>query len=169
MLKRIVIGLAGVAIVGLMGFSALAWRPAIAPIDPPAAASFPTELIAKGQALAGAGYCAVCHTRQGGEPFAGGYGLRTPFGTIFSTNLTPEPETGIGRWSLEAFTRAMNEGAPTLDSCANYALSEPDLLAFTAPRRALALAHRNRKPIRVNRPKPSESSQVFGAPAAFGR
>jgi hypothetical protein len=63
----------------------------------------------------------------------------------------------------------MNEGAPTLDSCANYALSEPDLLAFTAPRRALALAHRNRKPIRVNRPKPSESSQVFGAPAAFGR
>jgi len=109
-LKRIVIGLAGVAIVGLMGFSALAWRPAIAPIDPPAAASFPAELIAKGQALAGAGYCAVCHTRQGGEPFAGGYGLRTPFGTIFSTNLTPEPETGIGRWSLEAFTRAMNEG-----------------------------------------------------------
>jgi mono/diheme cytochrome c family protein len=109
-LKRIVIGVAGVAIVGLMGFSALAWRPAIAPIDPPAAASFPTELIAKGQALAGAGYCAVCHTRQGGEPFAGGYGLRTPFGTIFSTNLTPEPETGIGRWSLEAFTRAMNEG-----------------------------------------------------------
>ena len=110
MLKRIVIGLAGVAIVGLMGFSALAWRPAIAPIDPPAAASFPAELIAKGQALAGAGYCAVCHTRQGGEPLAGGYGLRTPFGTIYTTNLTPEPQTGIGRWSLEAFTRAMNEG-----------------------------------------------------------
>jgi mono/diheme cytochrome c family protein len=110
MLKRIVIGLVGLAVVGLLGFSALAWRPAIAAIDPPAAASFPAELIAKGQALAGAGYCAVCHTRQGGEPFAGGYGLRTPFGTIFSTNLTPEPETGIGRWSLEAFTRAMNEG-----------------------------------------------------------
>src|SRR3984893_5934612 len=110
MLKQNVMGLVGVALLGLLGFSALAWRPAIAPIDPPAAASFPTELIAKGQALAGAGYCAVCHTRQGGEPFAGGYGLRTPFGTIFSTNLTPEPETGIGRWSLEAFTRAMNEG-----------------------------------------------------------
>ena len=110
MLKRVVIGLVGVALLGLLGFSALAWRPAIAPIDPPAAASFPAELITKGQALAGAGYCAVCHTRQGGELFAGGYGLRTPFGTIFSTNLTPEPETGIGRWSLEAFTRAMNEG-----------------------------------------------------------
>ncbi len=52
----------------------------------------------------------MCHTRQGGQPFAGGYGLRTPFGTIYSTNITPEPETGIGRWSLEAFTRAMHEG-----------------------------------------------------------
>jgi mono/diheme cytochrome c family protein len=110
MLKRVVIGLVGVALLGLLGFSALAWRPAIAPIDPPAAASFPAELIAKGQALAGAGYCAVCHTRQGGEPLAGGYGLRTPFGTIYTTNLTPEPQTGIGRWSLEAFTRAMHEG-----------------------------------------------------------
>jgi mono/diheme cytochrome c family protein len=109
-LKRVVIGLVGVALLGLLGFAALAWRPAIAPIDPPAAASFPAELIAKGQALAGAGYCAVCHTRQGGEPLAGGYGLRTPFGTIYSTNLTPEPQTGIGRWSLEAFTRAMHEG-----------------------------------------------------------
>ena len=97
MLKRVVIGLVGVALLGLLGFSALAWRPAIAPIDPPAAASFPAELIAKGQALAGAGYCAVCHTRQGGELLAGGYGLRTPFGTIYTTNLTPEPQTGIGR------------------------------------------------------------------------
>jgi mono/diheme cytochrome c family protein len=110
MLKRIVIGLVGVAILGLLGFFALAWRPAIAPIDPPAAASFPAELADKGRALAGAGYCAVCHTRPGGEPLAGGYGLRTPFGTIYSTNLTPDPETGIGRWSLEAFTRAMHEG-----------------------------------------------------------
>ena len=41
---------------------------------------------------------------------AGGYGLRTPFGTIYSTNITPDPETGIGRWSLAAFARAMHEG-----------------------------------------------------------
>src|ERR1700731_4161493 len=110
MLKRVVIGVVGVAMLGLLGFFALAWRPAIAPIDPPAAASFPAELVAKGRALAGAGYCAVCHTRAGGEPLAGGYGLRTPFGTVISNNLTPDPETGIGRWSLEAFTRAMHEG-----------------------------------------------------------
>jgi mono/diheme cytochrome c family protein len=106
--KRIAV--AGVGVLCLLGFLALAWRPAIAPIDPPAAASFPADLVAKGEVLAGAGYCAVCHTRQGGQPFAGGYGLRTSFGTIYSTNITPEPETGIGRWSLEAFTRAMHEG-----------------------------------------------------------
>src|ERR1700731_5447370 len=93
--KRVVVSVAAVGVLGLLGFFALAWRPAIAPIDLPAKASFSAELIAKGEVLAGAGYCAVCHTRQGGELFAGGYGLRTPFGTIFSTNLTPEPETGI--------------------------------------------------------------------------
>jgi mono/diheme cytochrome c family protein len=109
-LKRIVISVAAVGVLGLLGFVALAWRPAIAPIDPPAKAGFSPELIAKGEVLAGAGYCAVCHTRQGGQLFAGGYAMPTPFGTIYSTNITPEPETGIGRWSLEAFTRAMHEG-----------------------------------------------------------
>jgi mono/diheme cytochrome c family protein len=109
-LKRIVISVAAVGVLGLLGFFVLAWRPAIAPIDPPAKASFSAELIAKGEVLAGAGYCAVCHTRQGGQLLAGGYPMPTPFGTIYSTNITPEPETGIGRWSLEAFTRAMHEG-----------------------------------------------------------
>jgi mono/diheme cytochrome c family protein len=110
MLKRIIIGTGSLGIACLLVFLALAWRPAIAPIDPPAKASFSAELIAKGEVLAGAGYCAVCHTRQGGQLFAGGYPMPTPFGTIYSTNITPEPETGIGRWSLEAFTRAMHEG-----------------------------------------------------------
>jgi mono/diheme cytochrome c family protein len=48
--------------------------------------------------------------RPGGQPFAGGYGIKTPFGIIYGTNITPDPETGIGRWSLEAFDRAMREG-----------------------------------------------------------
>jgi mono/diheme cytochrome c family protein len=67
-------------------------------------------LIAKGESLAGAGHCAVCHTRSGGLPFAGGLGLQTPFGIVYTPNITPDPDTGIGRWSLEAFTRAMHEG-----------------------------------------------------------
>jgi mono/diheme cytochrome c family protein len=93
-----------------VAFVALAWRPAIAPIQPPSPDSFPPAQVARGKILAGAGYCAVCHTRAGGAEFAGGYGLRTPFGIIYSTNITPDPDTGIGRWSEAAFTRAMHEG-----------------------------------------------------------
>src|SRR5262245_59640570 len=88
----------------------LAWRPAIAPVALPAAASFAPELVSKGEALAGGGYCAACHTALGGERFAGGYAMETPFGVIYSTNITPDPETGIGTWSEQAFRRAMHEG-----------------------------------------------------------
>ena len=56
------------------------------------------------------GDCMVCHTARDGAPYAGGLGLKTPFGTIYSTNITPDPGTGIGRWSLPAFTRALREG-----------------------------------------------------------
>ena len=110
MLKRVVISVAAVGVLGLLGFFALAWRPAIAPIDLPAKASFSAELIAKGEVLAGAGYCAVCHTAKGGQKFAGGYPMPTPFGVLYSTNITPDPETGIGTWSEAAFARALHEG-----------------------------------------------------------
>jgi mono/diheme cytochrome c family protein len=109
-LKRILPGLAAVVIVGIAGFAALAWRPEIAPVSPPAPSSFPHELVARGEILAAAGYCASCHTQKGGQPYAGGYPIRTAFGTIYSTNITPDPETGIGTWSEEAFRRAMREG-----------------------------------------------------------
>jgi mono/diheme cytochrome c family protein len=110
MLNRIVPGILGAGIIGLLAFLALAWRPVIPAIQPPDGASFPAELVGKGEALAGAGYCVVCHTRPGGQPFAGGYGLHTNFGTIYSSNITPDPETGIGGWSQAAFARAMHEG-----------------------------------------------------------
>ena len=110
MVRRIAIAMVAAAVLGLLGFFLLAWRPAIAPIEPPSRTNFPAESIAKGETLAAAGHCAACHTRQGGQPFAGGYALDTQFGTIYSTNITPDPTTGIGRWSLEAFARAMQEG-----------------------------------------------------------
>src|SRR6202158_2875591 len=109
-LKRVVISVAAVGVLGLLGFFALAWRPAIAPIDLPAKASFSAELIAKGEVLAGGGYCTECHTAKGGQKFAGGYPMPTPFGVLYSTNITPDPETGIGTWSEAAFARAMHEG-----------------------------------------------------------
>ncbi len=109
-MKRLLIGIAALCVLGLLGFGALAWKPAIAPINPPAPQSFAPELVAKGEALAGGGFCAVCHTAKGGQKFAGGYAMQTPFGVIYSTNITPDPETGIGAWSEAAFARAMHEG-----------------------------------------------------------
>src|SRR5580658_4307384 len=140
MIRRIAIAIVAAAVLGLLGFFLLAWRPAIAPIEPPSRASFPAESIAKGETLAAAGHCAACHTRQGGQPFAGGYALDTQFGTIYSTNITPDPTTGIGRWSLEAFARAMHEGVSRDGShlfpafpCDHYTkLSDDDVKALYA-------------------------------------
>lgn len=104
--------LGGLAVfgVGAASFFAFAWRSAIDPISPPAAASFDNALVVKGASLAAIGDCGVCHTSKGGEVLAGGLPLPTPFGTIYSTNITPDPDSGIGRWSEAAFTRAMREG-----------------------------------------------------------
>jgi hypothetical protein len=108
--RRFLIGVVAIGVLGILGFGALAWRPAIAPIAPPPPLSFAPELIAKGEALAGGGYCAECHTAKSGQKFAGGYPMPTPFGVLYSTNITPDPETGIGTWSEAAFARAMHEG-----------------------------------------------------------
>jgi len=100
--KKLLIAAVALGCLGVAGFGALAWKPAIAPVALPAAGSFAPELIAKGEALAGGGYCAECHTTKGGQTFAGGYAFGTPFGVMYSTNITPDPETGIGHWSEEA-------------------------------------------------------------------
>ena len=110
MFKRILIGIAILVAVATIGLFALAWRPAIKPIDPRSAGNFPQALIAQGEMLAFAGNCASCHTTPGAQTFTGGLAFPTPFGTVYSTNITPDPETGIGRWSEEAFTRALHEG-----------------------------------------------------------
>lgn len=110
MFRRLVAIVFVVFVAGAVGLFIVAWRPALAPISPPVASAFAPELIAKGEMLAGAGYCATCHTDKNGLPNAGGYPMDTGFGTIHSTNITPDPQTGIGSWSLEAFTRAMRTG-----------------------------------------------------------
>jgi len=93
-----------------LGAAALGWRPAIAPVNASAAGLYSAETLARGAQLAALGNCAHCHTAPGGVPNAGGRAMPTPFGTIHSTNLTPDTDTGIGRWSFSAFQRAMREG-----------------------------------------------------------
>ncbi|MGU3496522.1 molybdopterin cofactor-binding domain-containing protein [Xanthobacteraceae bacterium A53D] len=110
--RRSWFAMAGAAVAGALGMAAIAlpMRAAIAPIAPPDPASFSAEMIARGKQLAALGDCAVCHTAPGGATNAGARAFLTPFGAIYATNLTPDPETGIGRWSYAAFERAMREG-----------------------------------------------------------
>jgi len=107
---RVLAALMILLVLGAGAFVAYAWRSAIDPVDPPAQTSFDRALVARGADLAAIGNCNVCHTAPGRQPFAGGLGIPTPFGTIYSTNITPDPETGIGRWSEAAFIRSMREG-----------------------------------------------------------
>jgi len=113
-MRKTVLGLAAlivVLVVILAGTIAYGWQRGIAPL-PASATPLPAypQLIATGARLSAAGDCMVCHTAAHGKPFAGGLPIETPFGTIYSTNITPDPQTGIGRWPLEAFTRALREG-----------------------------------------------------------
>lgn len=80
-------------------------------VKTPVAAAAPSDgMVARGAYLARAGNCMTCHTAQGGQPYAGGLGIATPFGTVFTSNLTPDGRTGIGAWSSSHFWRAMHNG-----------------------------------------------------------
>ena len=70
------------------------------------------DLVARGAYLANAADCVACHTdaAHGGKPYAGGRALATPFGTFYAPNITPDRETGIGRWSEAQFLRALRDG-----------------------------------------------------------
>ena len=69
-----------------------------------------TNSINRGEKLVAIGGCSSCHTRIGGESYAGGVLMTTPFGKVYSTNITPDLKTGIGTWSYSAFRRAMYKG-----------------------------------------------------------
>ena len=101
---------AGLVLAGTAGFAVLAYQPEIAAITPPDPTSFDKALVERGRVLANYGDCTACHTRPDGPPFAGNFPLKTPFGTIYTSNITPDPETGIGAWSKDAFRRAMKDG-----------------------------------------------------------
>jgi nicotinate dehydrogenase subunit B len=100
--------LAGGALVSVLGLAG--WRPAIAPVTGVDASVYTAATVEQGRQLAALGNCAGCHTAPGGAINAGGRAIDTPFGVVYSSNLTPDAETGIGRWSFSAFQRAMREG-----------------------------------------------------------
>jgi nicotinate dehydrogenase subunit B len=132
---------------GLVGVVAalIGLRPgAIAPVSNTASAGltspYSAATLERGRLLAAAGDCVVCHTRDGGVPNVGGRAMQTPFGVVYTTNLTPDPETGLGRWSFAAFQRAMREGVsrdgrhlyPAFPYTAFARMSDADLEALYA-------------------------------------
>lgn len=88
---------------------AYVWQPGIDPVQA-TTETYPEEQVRLGKDVAAAGSCIVCHTAEKQLPYTGGLAMETPFGTIYSTNITPDVESGIGSWSFEAFDRSMRRG-----------------------------------------------------------
>lgn len=109
-LKSVLSAIVAVGVIVLAGFGIYAYRPSLPVMAVAERPNFDPAIVEKGRVLAAAGYCATCHTAQGGKPYAGNYGIETSFGTIYASNITPDPETGIGKWSPAAFRRAMHDG-----------------------------------------------------------
>jgi len=97
---------------GALGLASalLGWRAALPPAVSGGSTVYSAATIERGRELAAVGNCIGCHTAAGGAPNTGGRAMDTPFGQIYSTNLTPDPETGLGLWSYTAFERSMREG-----------------------------------------------------------
>lgn len=97
---------------GLFTVSAalLGWRSSLPLVNTHTVSTFSASLLARGQQVAALGNCAGCHTAEDGKRNAGGRAMVTPFGTVYTTNITPDRDSGIGGWSFRAFERAMREG-----------------------------------------------------------
>lgn len=112
--RRLLAAMVAVLLVGSLASGLMAW---LGGSEPPAAEAQPGSVdlrdaarIERGAYLARAGNCQVCHTARGGAPYAGGHGIDTPFGTVYGSNLTPEPTHGLGRWTREDFWQALHHG-----------------------------------------------------------
>ncbi|WP_336727084.1 c-type cytochrome [Achromobacter ruhlandii] len=125
---------------GLAAMATALWplKPALPLTAGPDASLYSAQAIERGRLVAAAGDCVACHTAPGGARNAGGLALETPFGVIYSTNITPDAQTGIGRWSYAAFERAMRQGIhqdgrqlyPAFPYTAYAKLSDADLQAL---------------------------------------
>jgi mono/diheme cytochrome c family protein len=127
---------------------------------PTASAAAEEDAIERGEYLVRVGGCISCHTAAGDRPFAGGRALATPFGTFYSPNITPDPETGIGRWTDAQFLRALREGVrpdganyfPVFPYTSFTGISDSDALAIKAYLLSLPPVHRQSRPHDVGFP-----------------
>lgn len=133
--KRGLVGLAGLVVALGLGIAAAPIAPAPSPAPAPA-----PDLVESGRYLAVAADCTGCHTKPGGKPFAGGYPIASPMGTIYSSNITPSRTAGIGRYSSAEFARLLRKGIradgahvyPAMPYTAYAGLSDADVAALYA-------------------------------------
>ena len=139
--RRTLITMGALGVVGAIAAACFFFWPAsIEAVQATDAQPTGSASVSKGEYLAKAADCAACHTAPGGKPFAGGRAFKLPFGTIYSTNITPDQETGIGRWSDAEFVRALHRGIgrngedlyPAFPYTAYALLSTDDVLAIRA-------------------------------------
>ncbi|MFC3024397.1 c-type cytochrome [Vibrio zhugei] len=89
------------------------------------------KLIKQGEYMARASDCVACHTAPGGKPFAGGLAIDSPFGTIYSSNITPSQDHGIGHYSYQQFERALRQGIRGDGALLYPAMPYPDYAKLT--------------------------------------
>jgi mono/diheme cytochrome c family protein len=107
------------------------------------------SLVERGEYLARAADCMVCHTTEGGKPYAGGLGFKLPFGVLYSTNITPDKQTGIGNYSDREFLAAIHRGTrrdgarlyPAMPFTSYTRMTDADALAIKAYLFSLAPVH----------------------------
>lgn len=141
-MKRFLIAAVGVAAAVIISYAVLNRTDAAAGIAPAiAGAPASADMRARGEYLTKAADCVACHTvPQSGRPFAGGVAFRLPFGTLYSSNITPDAASGIGRWSDDEFVRAVHDGVrkdgrhlyPAFPYTSYTKLSRSDVLAIKA-------------------------------------
>lgn len=140
-MKRIFTIVAAVVIIAAVGAGAFFFYPAgLEEVTASGAQPTGQALIERGRYLATAGDCVACHSIAGGGAYAGGLAFKLPFGTIYSSNITPDKETGIGDWSDAEFVRAMKHGVgkhgedlyPAFPYTSYALLKTDDILAIKA-------------------------------------
>jgi mono/diheme cytochrome c family protein len=112
------------------------------------------SLVRRGEYLAKAADCLVCHTARGGAPFAGGFAFTLPFGTLYSTNITPDAQTGIGQYTDREFLQAMQRGIrrdgarlyPAMPFASYTYMTDADALAIKAYLFSLPAVHASVRP-----------------------
>jgi mono/diheme cytochrome c family protein len=126
------------------------------------------DVIERGRYLTVLGDCAACHTKPGGQPFAGDFALETPFGKIIAPNITPDRETGIGNWTDAQFIAALRDGRgpkgrlyPAMPYPAYTKMTDEDVLAIRAYLDTLTPVNNRRGPNKLPFPLNVRQVMVF--------